>query len=174
MNSKVFVLTTKLTLDSTISQQHLSEFNNMYFAIDENSISVSNVDWFNKDSFEEELDNLITFIKQIKNKIKGEILVYVKDGDDVFYQGRYKVSTKAIDFEQCELNINVKKAKGEKPKTLTEAEKLDLFREYWEEKQKVPGKSEVYKGFRLGTFFVNMMRNQNTIEVLNQIMNETN
>lgn len=172
MDSKVLVLASKLTLESSISQQHLSEYSNMYFDIVENEITVPNVDWFNKTTFDEELDNLRIFVKQIKNKIKGEILVYVKENEERVYQGRYKVTPKEIYFEQCELNINVKKEKGEKPKTLTDAEKLDLFREYWEEKQTTPGKSEVYKGFRIGAFFVNMMKNQNTIEILNQIMDD--
>lgn len=172
MDSKVLVLSTKLTLESSVPQQYLSEFSSMYFDITENEVVVPSIDWFGKDSFEEELDNVKAFAKQVKNKLKGEVLVYVKEGEDTLYQGRYKVSPKEIEFEQCELNVSVKKQKAEKAKTLTDSEKLDLFREYWEEKQKVPGKSEVYKGFRIGTFFNSMMKNQNTIEVLNQIMAE--
>ena len=172
MDSKVLVLSSKLTLDSSITQQHLSEFSNMYFDIVENEVVVPNIDWFDRATFEDELDELRVFIKQVKNKIKGEILVYVKEGEDNTYQGRYKVSPKEIEFEQCELNIAVKKQKPEKQKMLTEAEKIDLFREFWDEKQTVPGKNEVYKGFRIGTFFNSMMKNQNTIEILNQIMNE--
>ena len=169
MESKVLVLSSKLSLNSSLAQQNISEFNSMYFDIDDDKITVPNIDWFDKNSFEEELDNLRVFIRQIKNKIKGELLVYVKDGDNT-YQGRYKLMTNQVVFEQCELNVLVKKQKSEKAKTLTESEKLELFREYWEKKQTVPGKSEVYNGFRIGAFFNTMMKNQNTIELINQIM----
>lgn len=172
MDSKVLVLKSKITLASSLSQQILSEFNNDYFAIEENNVFVPEIDWFSKESFEEELDNLRVFAKRLKNKIKGDVLVYVKEQDNI-YQGRYKVSQTKIDFEQCELNVNVKKEKAEKTKPLTESEKLDLFREYWDKKQEAPGKSEVYKGFRIGAFYTTMMKNQNTIEVMNQIMNES-
>lgn len=171
MESKVLVLSSKLSLNSSLAQQNISEFNSMYFDIDDDKITVPNIDWFDKNSFEEELDNLRVFIRQIKNKIKGELLVYVKDGDNT-YQGRYKLMTNQVIFEQCELNVLVKKQKSEKAKTLTESEKLELFREYWEKKQTVPGKSEVYNGFRIGAFFNTMMKNQNTIELINQIMND--
>lgn len=171
MESKVLVLSSKLSLNSSLAQQNISEFNSMYFDIDDDKITVPNIDWFDKNSFEEELDNLRVFIRQVKNKIKGELLVYVKDGDNI-YQGRYKLMTNQVVFEQCELNVLVKKQKSEKAKTLTESEKLELFREYWEKKQTVPGKSEVYNGFRIGAFFNTMMKNQNTIELINQIMND--
>ena len=171
MESKVLVLSSKLSLNSSLAQQNISEFNSMYFDIDDDKITVPNIDWFDKNSFEEELDNLRVFIRQIKNKIKGELLVYVKDGDNT-YQGRYKLMTNQVIFEQCELNVLVKKQKSEKAKALTESEKLELFREYWEKKQTVPGKSEVYNGFRIGAFFNTMMKNQNTIELINQIMND--
>ena len=171
MDAKVMVLSAKLTLNTTLPQQVLAEFSNMYFDIIDEVVTVPVIDWFGKESFEEELDNLRAFLHQAKTRVKGEVLVYVKEEDEV-YQGRYKLTTSQMNFERCDLNITVKKQKAEKPKTLTEAEKLDLFREYWEKKQAVPGKSEVYKGFRIGAFYNTMMKNQNTIELLNQIMND--
>lgn len=169
MESKVLVLSSKLSLNSSLPQQIMSEFSSMYFDINEDKITIPNIDWFDKNSFEEDLDNLRVFARQIKNKVKGELLVYVKEGDNV-YQGRYKLMTNQTLFEQCELNVLVKKQKGEKKETLTESQKLELFKEYWEKKQTVPGKNEVYNGFRVGSFFHTMMKNQNTIELINQIM----
>lgn len=171
MESKVLVLSSKLALSSSLTQQAMSEFSSMYFDIDEDKIAVPNIDWFDKSSFEDELDNLRVFVRQCKSRVKGELLVYVKDGDNIL-QGRYKLTTSQVMFEQCELKVLVQKQKGEKAKTLTESEKLELFRKFWEEKQTIPGKSEVYNGFRIGAFFNNMMKNQNTIELINEIMNE--
>lgn len=170
-NTKILVLKSTLALNSSLPQQQLTDYSNMYFDLNENEVNIPNIDWIDKSSFEEELDNLRLFMRQNKNKLKGELLVYVKDEDNnITFQGRYKLTTSQVLFEQCELNVLVKKQKKEKSKALTETEKLDLFREYWEKKQRVPGKSEVYNGFRIGAFFNNLMKNQNTIQLLNQIM----
>lgn len=168
-DTKVLVLKSTLMLNSTLPQQRYADYSNMYFDVNENNVIVPIVDWIDRASFEEELDSLRVFIRQNKNKIKGEILVYVKDSD-VTYQGRYKVTTAKFTFDQCELSVMVKKKQKEKQKTLTEEEKLDLFRDYWEKKREIPGKNEVYNGFRIGVFYTNMMKNQNTIQLLNQIM----
>ena len=173
MNDRVLVLSTKLTLDTSLSNEMIEEFSSLFFDINESEVTVPCCDWIDKASFEEDFDNLRVFARQIKNKLKGDVLVYVRNAEtDTVTQGRYKCMAKEITFEECELNISIKKGLKEKPKALTEEEKIALFREYWELKHQIPGKSETYKGFRIGTFFNTMMKNQNMIEILNNIMKD--
>ena len=79
---RVLVLACKIKFRNTINEEAISSFSNDYFELNENEVSVSIVDWFDRDNFEEQVDNLITFSREIKNKIKGDVLVYVKSADE--------------------------------------------------------------------------------------------
>lgn len=169
-SSKVLVLACKIKFNSTVNELALSNYNNNYFDVLENEVNVSNIDWFDKESFEEEIENLITFSQEIKNKIKGDVLVYVKGSDDSVETGRYHITSKGSKFSSCDVNITVRQEKKEKPKQLTEDEKIALFREYWDKKHSAPGKNEVYKGFRIGNFYTTAMKNEDLITALKGIM----
>lgn len=171
-NDKVLVLSTKLAFKNSVPDTLLSEWSSDYFEITEADVQVTSVDWFDKDDFEDAINKLQAFGKRIKNKVKGDILVFVKSEDESVRTGKYKLSTSKNSFEECDLAISVKREVKAKPKQLTENEKIDLFRDYWNEKNKEPSKGEVYKGFRIGTFYASAMKNENVIELLRQIMSE--
>lgn len=170
MSRDVMVLKANLSFASSIPQQYVEEFSNCYFGIcGDGNVTVPLMSWFERHGFEEELDELLHFAKQIKNKAKGEIIVCSREGDNM-QEGRYKIARGQYEYEPCEININVRKSKVTASKPLTEEEKLNLFREFWKQKRVVPKPSEVYKGFRIGTFFTSMMKNQNAISIMNDIM----
>lgn len=169
-SGKVLVLACRIKFNSTVNEQALSNYNNNYFDILENEVNISNIDWFDKESFEEEIENLITFSHEIKNKIKGDVLVYVKGTDDGVETGKYHITSKGSKFSTCDVNITVKQERKEKPKQLTEDEKIALFKEYWEKKHSAPGKNEIYKGFRIGSFYSTAMKNEDLITALKMIM----
>ena len=166
----IMILKANLSFVSSIPQQYVSEFSNLYFGIcDDGTVTVPLMTWLEKHGFEEELENLLHFSRQIKNKVKGDFIVCVKDETNM-QQGRYKISRSKYLYEPCEININIRKSKPSASKPLTEEEKLNLFREFWNLKHEVPKSSEVYKGFRIGSYFASMMKNQNAISIMNDIM----
>ena len=167
---KVLVLACKIRFRNTINEEAISSFANDYFELNENEVSISTIDWFDRDNFEEQVDNLITFSREIKNKIKGDVLVYVKSADDSVMTGKYHITAKEWSFSKCDLNISVRSERKEKPKQLTEEEKIALFREYWENKHEAPTKNEIYKGFRIGAFYTAAMKNEELISSLKDIM----
>lgn len=171
MDSKVLILSSKVSLNTTIPKDKLSEYNNDYFVIEEDSVQIPCSDWFNKNLFEESMISLQKYIHDNKNKIKGMILVFVKENDEI-HHGVYVINSKKILFEPCEFNITIKKRHQQTQKQFTDDEKLNLFREYWHTKHDVPGKTEVYKGFKIGQYYTSMMKNMNTIEIMNQIMEQ--
>lgn len=168
--TKVLVLACKIAFKSTINESNIESFANDYFEITDNGVNVSGIDWYDKDNFEEELENLITFSREIKNKIKGDVLVYVKSGDDSVQTGRYKLTSKEWSYSTCDINISVRQKDKAKPKALSETEKIQLFREYWENKHTAPKKNEIYKGFHIGQFYTTAMKNQDLIAALRDIM----
>ena len=169
-DTKVLVLACKIGFKSTINESSITSFVNDYFELSDNGVNINSVDWFDKDNFEAELDSLITFSKEIKNKIKGDVLVYVKHSDDSVQTGRYKLSSKEWTYSNCDISISVKQKDKQKPKVLSENEKIALFKEYWDNRHSAPKKSEIYKGFHIGQFYTSAMKNEDLIAALKDIM----
>ncbi len=169
MSDRILILSSKVNFKSDVPAQLLTDWNNDYFAITGNEAEVSTVDWIEKTHFEESMSAVRTFGKRIKNRVKGEILVFLRSETEEVRTGKYKISSSKITFEECDLNISVRKSNKEKGKSLTEEEKIELFREYWNEKHKEPAKNEVFKNFRIGTFYATAMKNNAIAETLRQI-----
>ena len=172
MDEKILVLSTKLGFKSDVPDTMLGEWTNDYFDIVGHEAIVGGIDWFDRTRFEASLTALQSFGKRIKNKVKGDILVFVKGGDDSVRTGKYKVSASKITFEECELNISIRREIKQKANPLSENEKIELFRTYWNEKHKEPSKNEVFHNFRIGTFYATAMKNKEVADVLHQITNE--
>lgn len=169
-STQVLVLACKLQFKSSIDDVNIESFNNDFFELTDNGVSVNGIDWFDRDHFQEEIENLITFSREIRNKIKGVILVYIKSPNDSVETGKYHITTKEWSYSPCEINISVRSKEKERPKTLTESEKLALFKEYWDTKKTAPRKNEIYKNFRIGAFYTAAMKNEDLITALKDIM----
>jgi len=168
--NKVLILACHIKFRSTVDESKISNFSNDYFELSENEINASVVDWVEQERFEEQIDNLIAFSREIRNKITGDVLVYVRSSTDAINTGKYHITSKEWGYTKCDINISVKKPASDKPKQLTEAEKIAKFREYWEAKHEAPAKNEIYKGFKVGQFYTTAMKNQDLITALRDIM----
>ena len=169
--SRVLILACKLKFKSSIDESRIESFNNDYFELNDNEVNVSVVDWIEQENLEEQIDNLISFSREIKNKISGDVLVYVRTPNESINTGKYHVNSKEWGFTKCEINISVRKPSKDKAKQLTENEKIALFREYWNTKHTAPSKNEIYKGFKVGSFYNTAMKNEELIAALRDIMN---
>ena len=163
------VLQAKLPLKSTVDPDSLSQFSNTFFELTDNQALVPCFEWLDKNAFESELDSMMKWLKKRKNKITGELLVATKEDDNIM-QGRYNVRSK-LSFENCEIAMTIKKSRPQ-TKALTDSEKLSLFKEYWEQKKEIPKPSEVFKGFRIGSFYATLIKNESWMEQLQSIMKE--
>ena len=167
---KILVLACRIKFKNTVDETKIGSFSNDYFEISENEINASIIDWVEQGRFEEQVENLIAFSREIKNKISGDVLVYVRSPNDAINTGKYHITTKEWGFTKCDINISVRKPAKDKPKQLTDPEKLALFREYWQAKHSAPAKNEIYKGFKVGLFYTSAMKNEDLITALKDIM----
>ena len=163
------IMSSKLELNNSMTSDQIKGFSNLYFNITANNVEAPLFEWIDDDRFMNELDRLKIYAKNLKNKVKGEIYVTKKDKDGNLSQGKIKVAS-AVSYEPCELAIMPKKNKDEKSKPLTEEEKIQLFREFWETKGVLPAKTEVYKGFRIGQFYSTLIKNGATLDMLSDIL----
>lgn len=171
MSDSIMVMSSKLTFNNSLTSEQISKFSNLYFNIGVNDAEAPLFEWLDEARFMEELDHLKFYIKNIKNKIKGEMYVTKKDKDCNLTQGKIKISSSIL-YEPCELCIMPKRNKDEKAKPLTEDEKIELFREYWNLKGTLPAKSEIYKGFRIGQFYATLVKNGTTLGMLSDILDK--
>lgn len=163
------VLNSKLLFKNSFTNEQIDKYNNDYFEITEEIPKVSCYEWFDKGRFDEAVRELIKFAKQWKNKITGELVVICKgEDDDKVISGRYKLK-KDIEFEECDVNITLRKSR-EKAKVLTEDEKIALCKDYAKNKKKIPGKSEVYKGFKIGSFYHTLSKNSTLFQHVEEVM----
>ena len=167
MSAQVMPISIKLTLKNSFTPEQLQTFSNLYFDSTDNNIVISLFEWYDKDTFERELTNLLSYVKTNKNKCSGEILVNIRENETIT-QGQYKVRSK-FEFSPCDLVISLRKPK-QQTKGLSEEEKIKIFKKYWDAKHSVPAKNEVYEGFRIGQFYSSLLKNDAAFKVLNEIM----
>ena len=144
------------------------------FTVTENDVTIPLYEWYKEDTFNAELDELYAFCRDTKSKVKGNIFLVRKANDDVgtdLVQHCIKLGTKSYKMDECSFIISVRSNKPKK-KSLTEDEKVALFKEYWESKHQVPPPKEVYKDFRIGAFYESCKRNGDMLHVLTLITEE--
>ena len=173
MSNKIMIVSAKLTLNNSLTPDQISKFSNLYWSVSSESVEIPMFEWLDEGRFMSETDGMRNYIKNLKNKVKGELFVTRKDKDDNIGQGKIKIGS-GVTFEPCEFTIMLKKNKDDKPKPLTEEEKILLFREYWETKGVLPAKTEVYKGFKIGQFYAMLVKNGTTLDMLSDILEEAN
>ncbi len=161
------ILQLKLPLKNTLDSDSLSQFSNTFFELTENQAITPMFEWYDRSVFDRELEAMMQWLKKRKNKITGEMLVALKQ-DGVVSEGRYIVRSK-LSFENCDITMNVKRSKPA-TKPLTDTEKLALFKEYWEQKHEIPKQSEVFKGFRIGSFYATLIKSESWMSQLQTIM----
>lgn len=171
MFDSVLVIQSKLNLNNSLSVDQVKNYSNLYFVISENEVTLPTYEWIDARRLEDEMTRLLNYLKSIHNKLRGDIFVSTRDKDGNISQWRYKFSGNKFGKESCEFVLQLKHANdGDKRKALSDDEKVQLFREYWDAKHVVPMKSETYKGFRIGAYYSTISKNDAMMDVLTTIM----
>lgn len=175
--ASVMVIACDVKFSDSLRSDQLDSFNEEYgdssFELSEDGLYMPMYEWFQQQFFEADLDELYEFCRSEHVKLKGNIYMIkreVKDGD--YQQVHVKLGSKVYEMIDCTFSINVRKGGANKRKVLSNDDKLALFKEYWESKQRIPNSNEVYKDFRIGSFYATCKKNSDMMDSLNSILKD--
>lgn len=171
MSEKVMVLENKMRFKNSVPKEIIDKFTNNLFVISENKLELTLFEWFDKGTFLANAEAFIKDSKSNKNRILGDLIVTIKNSDNVLQSGKYSVSKGKFKFEPCSIHIAAKNDKEAK-KPLTDEEKFKLYKEFWDLKHITPNKSDVYKDFRIGAFYAGLLKNDNSLKIVNDLMKD--
>ena len=178
MCAKVMVLTSKISFKTTPNQEQIDDFpSQTLFMPEDDNIVIDNYKWFEEDVLMSDIETLYSYCDDNKIKIKGNILFVKKEDDDEdadvdVSQHCIKFGSKEVTDTECSFSITCRK-QGERKKPLTLDEKIALYEEYWQTKHEVPPPKEIYKGFRIGSFYSTCKKNGDVMQTLNDIEKES-
>lgn len=176
MCASVMVIHHDIKFKDTLTTEQVEIYAESSFTITEDRVIIPQYVWFKEEFFTADLDELYAFCTDEKVKVKGNIFIVRKQSDDDEFeptQQHIKIGVKGYEIEDCSFNVTLRHSNnGEKKKALTEEEKIALFKEYWEKKRKIPPPKEVYKDFRIGTFYNTCKKNGDLLNVMNTIQHE--
>lgn len=163
-------------LSNSLSVDQVNNYPPLYVQLSVDGLKFNTYEWIDSQRFDNELDKLIKYMRTIKNKIKCELVVVKKDeigdsGEYVMKHGKYRINNK-VKFEDCDINIVVKKDGVKSGNKITLEDKIKIFHEYWDEKHKLPDANEIYKDFKIGLFYANCVKNKTTLNMIESIMKE--
>lgn len=170
-----------LVLNNTVESEEVENINAelKYVSIsaDSTDVLISIDNFVDAQAFVLDIEKLRCELKARKVSMKGNVFVMYRRHDNeekinVLENGYIKVSAKKVCFETCSFNITVKNAKKEGGKKYTEAEKMELFKEFYESEGRLPSKEDVYKEFKVGAFYNTAIKNKNTFEQLESIVKD--
>ena len=166
-------------LSETPSESIIEELNNSnnYFktAIETTDVLFESCDWIQTDKFMDELENFRVALKTHKIIMKGNVYALVRHMDEgvmLVENAVIKTSACKCTFTTCSFNISIKAEKKEGAKKLTEAEKLELFKEYYTESKELPQSNTVYKEFKIGQFYAGAIKNKTLVTQIEDIVKE--
>lgn len=143
------------------------------FKVTTDEVIIPKYVWFNQEFFDADLDELYAFCRDENVKVKGDIYVVRRESETSDpMQQHIKLKSTSYDINECTFNITVKSANKTKRKPLTEEEKIALYKEYWDAKRKPPPPKEVYKEFRIGTFYASCKKNGDLLQIIEDIQND--
>lgn len=166
------ILQSKVMPTTTFAPDIIGGFSSPLLKLDEAVINIPHFEWLSYSVVDGSFTELYHYLKPSKIRIKGDLIVACKNGSGDLITGRIKIGKTNV-FEESPINMSLRKAKndtGEK-KTYTDDEKLQLFREYWDEKHDVPPASEVYKEFAIGRFYATIQKSTHLQEAVISIQN---
>lgn len=175
MCAVVMVISADVKFRDTLDESQVEAFSETSFTITEDEVLIPMYEWFKEEFFESDLDSVYADCKSMKAKLKGNIFLVRKENEDEgteVTQHHIKLGVKEYNEDECTFRVSATKSDGKKRKTFTEEEKVGLFKEYWESKKKLPPPKEVYKEFRIGTFYATCKKNEQLMKALNEIQKE--
>ena len=131
-------------------------------------------DWTPVSEILTEIESIRSICKREKVKIKGCVYVmYRENSNAIMSSGCIKVNSRHPVYTDCSIKITtVSEKKEESAKKFTDEEKMQLFKEYYDNNHKLPDKKEVYKEFKVGLFYESAMKNKNMVSQIDEIINE--
>ena len=162
------------TLSENISNSVLSSNSNIELIKDGSAARLCFFDWVRVSEILAAVEAIRSVCKREKVKIKGCIyLMYRESPNTELTSGCIKVNSRHPVFTNSDIKItSVAEKKEDQPKKFTEEEKMQLFKEYYENNHKLPDKKEVYKEFKIGQFYESAMKNKNMVSQIDEIINE--
>lgn len=171
MCASLLVIDYDVKFGSTITGDQIDSFGEQSFSLTESGLYIQRYVWFQQQFFEQDLNELYQLCKEDKIKVKGNIFVAHREhDDDEPTQMCIKLDNKGYEMISCTFLITMRKGNGSKKKPFTTDEKLSLFKEYWEVKHEPPAPTEVYKEFKIGTFYNNCLKHSELMQALNNII----
>lgn len=173
MCASVMVISADIKFRDTLEEDQVASFENEILSVTEDEVFVPLYQWYNADFFMNDIEAFYDNCKELKAKPKGNIFMVKRetDADDAeTTQVCIKLGVKSYETDdECTFKVMVKKNETKKRKTFTEEEKIQLFKEYWELKKEVPKPKDVYKDFRIGTFYNTCKKNTELMAALKEI-----
>lgn len=171
MCASLLVVAYDVTFGSTLTADQIDSFGDQSFSLTDSGLCIPCYVWFQHQFFEQDLDELYHLCHEDHIKVKGNIFVAHREHDeDEPTQMCIRLDNKGYELIPCTFMITMKKSGGSKKKALTTEEKVGLFKEYWEIKRQPPTPTEVYKEFRIGSFYSTCLKNSEMMQTLNSII----
>ena len=141
------------------------------FTDDGASVVIQNGDWTSIHNVLFSVESIRSVCRKNKVQLKGNVYMIVRyPKDPVLKNAVIKVNSRYPVFSECKIKVTaVAEKKQDSAKKLTDEEKMELFREFYEEHQKIPEKNEVYKDFKVGQFYNVAMKNKELVDQIKEI-----
>ena len=165
-----------ITFGTSLSEQQTTEIigycPDITFSDDNSSATIVFNDWTVMSTILRAVESIRTICKRDKITIKGNVFCLVRESPNAqIRSGVIKINTRHPVFTECQYKVTVLAEKKENDgKKLTNDEKMQLFREYYEEHHKIPEKKEMYKDFKVGQFYEAAMKNKDMVTQIDEIM----
>lgn len=162
------------TLSENISNAIVSGNSNVELIQDGSAARLCFNDWVRVSDILAAVESIRAVCKREKVKIKGCVYVmYRESSSSELTSGCIKVNSRHPVYTDCSIKItSVAEKKDEQTKKFTEEEKMQLFKEFYENNHKLPDKKEVYKEFKIGQFYEAAMKNKTMVTQIDEIINE--
>lgn len=172
MSEQIMVIAGSITFAETLASDQVEGFPNIGFTCDDNGVYPVMYEWYQREGFDRDLDEMYEYVRDEKLKPKGTIFAVKRESeDDDPQQICIKLDRKGYEYIDCNFNVSMRSDKPKK-KALKLEDKLKLFKEYWQKHHKVPNPGEVYKDFKVGAFYKTCLKNSEVMEQVNEITGE--
>lgn len=172
MSEQIMVIASNIRFSDTLTSEQVDNFPNISFGVEEDGLYPLMYEWYRRNQFDVDLDEMYEYCKRDKIKPKGSLFAVIRESEDNdVQQVCVKLDAKGYEYIEGTFCITMKK-EGTKKKTLKLEEKLELFREFWNRNRRIPNPSEIYKDFKIGSFYKTCIKNAEAMESLNEITND--
>lgn len=170
------IIQQQIQFGTSLTEQQIEQIgqftDRIVFENDNSSARILFNDWEPCSRIIDAVEAIRSICKRDKVAIKGNVYMIQRDSNVAeITTGVIKINSRHPVFTECQYKITVLAEKKEADaKKLTNDEKMELFRQYYEEHRKLPEKKEVYKEFKVGQFYDAAMKNKNMVSQIDEIV----